>query len=301
MKFGHLDDVNSIDFNLPPDHPVTAKVLNKKPVKKAHVYPGLAEWGNEGFPGKIYPKGTKAKDYLKLYGELFTVVELNATGYRIPGVKQVEGWVNAVPKGFKFCPKVSQPISQVKPLGKDPKALQQFFDAMAAFGDHLGVVFLQLHPMFSAKRFDDLVNFFDLWDHTYPLHVELRHADWFSDPELLEKLFEEMKSRKVGTVITDTPGRRDVLHMAVTTTTAFIRFEGNELHRTDFTRIDDWCGRLKEWFDNGLHTAYFFPHTTTKALTPEMSNHFIAKMNKLLDLDLKPAKIITPKDGMLDL
>ena len=299
MKFGHLDDVNSIDFTLPPDHPVTAKVLKNKPVKKPHVYPGLAEWGNEGFPGKIYPKGTKAKDYLKLYGELFTVVELNATGYRIPGVKQVEGWVNAVPKGFKFCPKVSQPISQVKPLGKNRKALKQYFHVLETFGRFLGVAFLQLHPRFSPQRFDDLVNFFDLWDHTYPLHVELRHADWFSDEELLGRLFKEMKLRKIGTVITDTPGRRDVLHMALTTTTAFIRFEGNELHRTDFTRIDDWCHRLTEWIDHGLRTVYFFSHTTTKALTPEMSNHFIVNMNKLLDLRLKPAKIITPKDDKI--
>src|SRR2546423_14184096 len=116
---------------------------------------------------------------------------------------------------------------------------------MAAFWDHLGVVVLQLHPMFSSKRFDDLVYFFDLWDHTYPLHVELRHADWFSEPSMLENLFEEMRKKKVGTVITDTPGRRDVLHMGLTTPTAFIRFEGNELHRSDFTRIDAWCDRIK--------------------------------------------------------
>jgi len=292
MKFGHLDEVSTIDFSMPADHPVTMNVLNKKPVKIPKIFCGLAEWGNEGFPGKIYPRGAKSKDYLKLYGEQFICVELNATGYRIPSVKTVEGWTSVVPEGFKFCPKVSQPISQVKPLGKDRNALQQFFDAMAAFGDHLGVVFLQLHPMFSSKRYDDLVAFFDLWDHTYPLHVELRNPDWFSNPSLLENLFEEMRKRNVGTVITDTPGRRDVLHQGITTPTAFIRFEGNELHPTDFTRIDAWCDLLKHWIDRGLETIYFFPHTTTKALTPEMSNHFIERMNKLCGLDLKTARIL---------
>ncbi|HET6401987.1 MAG TPA: DUF72 domain-containing protein [Candidatus Kapabacteria bacterium] len=299
MKFGHLDEISQIDFSMPPDHPVTAKVLDKKPVKHPNIYSGLAEWGNEGFPGKIYPKGTKAKDFLKLYGEQFKIVELNATGYRIPSVKTVEGWISAVGKDFIFCPKVSQPISQVKPLGKDPRALQQFYDAMRAFGDHLGVVFLQLHPTFSPNRYDDLVNFFDTWDHTFPLHVELRHADWFSNPEVLNNLFEAMRKRKIGTVITDTPGRRDVLHMGLTMPTAFIRFEGNELHPTDFTRLDAWTEHIKLWLDRGLETIYFFPHTTTKALTPEMSNHFLTQMNKLYRLDLKLAKI--EEQGKLEL
>jgi uncharacterized protein YecE (DUF72 family) len=299
MKFGHLDEVSRIDFSLPPDHPITAKVLKGKPTKHPKIFSGLAEWGNEGFPGKIYPKSAKAKDYLKLYGEQFKIVELNATGYRIPSVKTVEGWIGAVGKDFIFCPKVSQPISQVKPLGRDKNALQQFYDAMRAFGDHLGTIFLQLHPTFSPNRYDDLVNFLGEWDPTFPLHVELRHADWFSNPEVLNNLFEEMRKLKIGTVITDTPGRRDVLHMGLTIPSAFIRFEGNELHRTDFTRIDAWANHLKHWIDRGLETIYFFPHTTTKALTPEMSNHFIAKMNTLCGLDLKPAKIIgDSKDGL---
>jgi uncharacterized protein YecE (DUF72 family) len=292
MKFGHLDEVSRIDFSLPPDHPITVKVLKGKPVKKPNIYSGLAEWGNEGFPGKIYPKSAKAKDYLKLYGELFRIVELNASGYRIPSVKTVEGWISAVPKDFIFCPKVSQPISQVKPLGRDKNALQQFYDAMRAFDDHLGTVFLQLHPTFSPNRYDDLVNFLDEWDSTFPLSVELRHADWFSNPEVLNNLFEEMRKRKIGTVITDTPGRRDVLHMGLTTPTTFIRFEGNELHPTDFTRIDAWAEHIKHWIDRGLETIYFFPHTTTKSLTPEMSNHFLTRMNKLCGMDLKMAKII---------
>ncbi|HEY3876002.1 MAG TPA: DUF72 domain-containing protein, partial [Candidatus Kapabacteria bacterium] len=126
MKFGHLDDVSGIDFTLPPDHPITEQVLDKKPVKDPNVYSGLAEWGNEGFPGKIYPPKTRQKDYLKLYGELFTCVELNATGYRVPTVKTVGGWVSAVPNDFIFCPKVSQPISITSPLGKNEKALKDF-------------------------------------------------------------------------------------------------------------------------------------------------------------------------------
>jgi len=303
MKFGHLDEIKDIDFSMPPDHPMTAEVLKGKPAssamrKQPKIFAGLPEWGNEGFPGKIYPKGTKPKDYLKFYGPQFNAVELNATGYRVPSVKTVEGWTSTVPKGFIFCPKISQPISQVKPLGKDPVALKQFCDAMHAFGDHLGTVFLQLHPLFAPQRFDDLVNFFDVWIDAsstkgapLPLHVELRHPGWFSYPDLLNRLFEEMRKRKIGPVSTDPAGRRDAMHQCLTTPTAFIRFDGNELHKTDFTRIDAWATHIKEWIDRGLQTVYFFCHTPTKSLTPEQSNYFLTRMNALCGLELKLAVI----------
>ncbi len=291
MKFGHLDEIGTIDFSMPPDHPMTANILKGKPAKQPRIFSGLPEWGNDGFPGKIYPKGTKPKEFLKYYAQQFSVIEQNMTLYRIPTRTMVEGWISVVPKGFLFCPKVSQPISQVKPLGRNSNALMEFSDAMHTFGDRLGTVFLQLHPTFSPQRFDDLVNFFDLWDSTLPLHVELRQADWFSDPELLNRLFEAMRERKIGTVITDTAGRRDALHMGLTTPTAFIRFDGNELHKTDFTRMDAWALRIKQWIDNGLQTVYFFLHTPTKSLTPEMSNYFLERMNALCGLHLKLATI----------
>jgi uncharacterized protein YecE (DUF72 family) len=301
MKFGHLDEISTINFSLPPDHPMTAKILKGKPAKAPKIFAGLPEWGNDGFPGKIYPKGTKPKDYLKFYAQQFNVIEQNMTLYRIPTKSMVEGWINVVPKGFLFCPKVSQPIVQVKPLGRNRAALTEFCDSMHTFGDHLGTVFLQLHPTFSPQRFDDLVNFFDLWDATLPLHVELRQPDWFSDPELLSKLFEEMRARKIGTVITDTAGRRDAIHQCLTTPTAFIRFDGNEHHKTDFTRMDEWALRIKSWIDNGLQTVYFFLHTPTKSLTPEMSNHFLTRMNELCGLDLKLAVIESGDDLKLEL
>jgi len=291
MKFGHLDEISGIDFSLPPDHLITSQVLKGKPAKQLRIYSGLPEWGNDGFPGKIYPKGTKAKDFLKFYAPQFNAIELNATGYRVPSVKQVEGWTSVVPEGFIFCPKISQPISQVKPLGRDKIALTQFCDAMHAFGGHLGTVFMQFHPNFAPQRLDDLLAFFDIWDATLPLHVELRHPGWFSDPELLNGLFEEMRERNIGTVITDTAGRRDAVHQCLTTPSAFIRFDGNELHKSDFTRIDEWTVRIKEWIDHGLESVYFFHHTPTKSLTPELSNHFLARMNALCGLKLKLAAI----------
>jgi hypothetical protein len=73
--------------------------------------------------------------------------------------------------------------------------------------------------------------------------------------------------------------------------TAIIRFNCNELHPTDFTRIDEWGAGIKQWIDRGLQTVYFFLHTPTKSLTPEMSNRFLERMNVMCGLDLKLAVI----------
>ncbi len=281
MKFGHLEDISSIDFSLPSDHSITAKVLSNKPARQVKVYAGCPVWADKGFMGRIYPKGTKAKDYLKVYATQFNAIELNATGYQIPTKEEVRAWTSVVPKGFVFCPKISQPISHVRPLAKDREALNRFCDAMHQFGKHLGTVFLQLHPSFAPARFDDLLNFFDIWDTSLPLHIELRHPDWFSDPKLQTKLFAEMRKRKIGTVITDTAGRRDAVHQGLTTRSAFIRFDGNDLHRTDLTRIDEWAAHIKNWIDHGLREVYFFPHTTAKYLNPELSNYFLMRINQL--------------------
>ncbi len=293
MRFGHLDDVSGVDFALPPDHAITASVLTGDSLSSPRIFAGLSEWGNGGFDGKIYPKGSKPKEYSKLYGAIFNCIELNAMGYRVPSVTTIQGWSRAVPVDFKFCPKVSQPIAQVKPLGCNKEALAKYYEDLQTFGYGLGTVFLQLHPNFSPERYEDLVSFLETWDHTYPLAVELRHGEWFSNSERLNELFEHMRRLNVGTVITDTSGRRDAVHMGLTTLTAYIRFVANDLHPTDFSRIEAWVERIASWFERGLETVYFFSHSPTKSLTPELSNYFLATINQRCGFDLKLAPIIS--------
>jgi len=292
MEFGRLDNVDRVKFTLPPDHPMTSEVLGKSANKKPQVFAGCPVWGDPKFVGRIYPKGTKAGDFLKVYSTKFNAIELNMTGYRIPTREAVEAWANTVAKGFVFSPKVSKQISNSNPLGKDDAALQRFCENVKALGNHLGPVFLQLAPHFSPIRLDQLYGFIERWDKTIPLHIELRHPDWFTGDTALNDLFSFMRKNKIGTVITDVTGRRDTLHQCLTTRTAFIRFDGHDLHPSDFKRLDEWAVRVKSWIDHGLEKVYFFVHTPKKYLNPELSNYFLGRMNALCGLDLKLAEII---------
>lgn len=290
MEFGRLESITGAALTLPVDHPMTAAVLGAKPAKRIpKIYIGCPVWADPGFVGSLYPKKTKSKDFLKLYAQQFNAVEMNKTGYKIPTVAEARNWADQVDDGFLFCPKVSQQIARAAPLGRDAAALERFYESMHSFGDNLGPVFLQVAPHFSPLKFDQLVAFITAWDKSIPLHIELRHPDWFAINAPLDDLFRVMKKYKIGTVITDVSGRRDVLHQCLTTRTAFVRFDGHDLHQMDFARLDEWAKRIKAWIDNGLQSLFFFLHTPQKHMNPYLANHLIRELNRVCGLSLKEA------------
>jgi uncharacterized protein YecE (DUF72 family) len=86
-------------------------------------------------------------------------------------------------------------------------------------------------------------------------------------------------------VITDTAGRFDVIHQRLTTKTAFIRFTANDLHPTDYQRLDKWILRVNNWTSNGLEHLYFFMHTPNKCLCPQLVQYFIQGLNTTTGLN----------------
>src|SRR5690606_38870043 len=98
--------------------------------------------------------------------------------------------------------------------------------------------------------------------------VEVRHKDWFKDIAARKDLFDMLHRLKKGAVITDAAGRRDCMHMELPVADTFIRFVGNGLHPTDYSRIDEWIERLDNWMKQGLQSAYFFLHQHDEKDTP---------------------------------
>ncbi len=301
MDFGKLSDLSQVDFTLPPDHPDTLPLLQQyKTNKKADVYVGLPVWVNKAWVGGIYPARMPEKESLFWYGKQFNTIELNSTHYHIPSATTVDRWRNAVPQGFRFCPKFPQLISHEAALRSTQGITAAFCEAIAGFEDKLGDSFLQLPPTFGPNQLKDLENFIQFIPETIPITIELRHPGWFVDNVASMDLFEVLEQYKVGTVLTDVAGRRDVLHMRLTTPSAMIRFVGNGLHPTDYTRIDDWVERLKIWFENGLQQLYFFVHEPDNTLAPELETYFVEKLNKACGFDLKlPKKFVQPVQGEL--
>ena len=80
-------------------------------------------------------------------------------------------------------------------------------------------------------------------------------------------------------IIVDTAGRRDILHMRLTTPNAFIRYVGANAE-SDYARLEDWLERLTQWKKEGLQNLYFFVHQNIEKASPLLSAHFIQKINE---------------------
>ncbi|MFE8424400.1 DUF72 domain-containing protein [Tenacibaculum sp. ZH5_bin.1] len=284
MKFGKVAQPELIDFTLPETHPKTIELLNSyEKSGKPNVYVGCAKWNKADLKG-FYPRGTK--DELEYYSKQFNSIELNATFYRQFPAEQFEKWKAKTPENFKFFPKLGQEISHWKRLQGVQDAVNVYLDNASHLQEKLGTIFLQLHANFGNKNFDRLQNFVVSWPKGIPLAIEVRHPDWFEDTMVFEEFTQLFEEHNIANVLVDTAGRRDMMHMRLTNNEAFVRYVGAN-HPSDYTRLDDWVVRLKEWNDLGLENIHFFIHQNLEVESPLLAAYFIKKLNKELGVDLK--------------
>lgn len=294
MEFGKVteEELKDIDFSLPKDPPETTEILQASKGKhKTKFYIGCAKWGRKDWIGKFYPEKTKEKDFLSYYAKLFDSIEFNAAAYKVPTKEQVQKWKSCVGKDFIFCPKFTQFITHIKRLKGVTNEVSQFLAAMSDFGENLGPFFLMPHPQMGLKRIEDIQNFIAELPKEVHMFLELRNDEYY-ESGYNKELYQFLKKHKQGTVITDSAGFRNYVHMHLTTPECFIRFVGNGLVPTDYSRIDDWVKRLKKWSDEGLKNCYFFMHQHEEVHSPELIKYFIEQMNKHAGTDIKTPQLL---------
>lgn len=294
MKFGQVPDPSGIDFSIPETPEFTLDLLNHyKNNEPLEVYVGCAKWNKTDLKG-FYPKGVK--DELVYYSGQFNSIELNATFYNSPTPQQVETWKEKTPAGFRFFPKIPQTISHFGRLLNTEEKVRDFVDATVLFEEKLGMAFLQMHDNYKPKDFKRLENFLHGFPKGYPLAVEVRNQEWFSDPLVSKDLYRLLEETGVANVLVDTAGRRDMMHMRLTTPVAFVRYVGAN-HSSDYTRLDEWIVTLKKWKEAGLQKLYFFIHQNVELESPLLAARFIQNLNRGLGTDLHiPERPVTPPD-----
>jgi uncharacterized protein YecE (DUF72 family) len=300
MKFGKLADISQVDFRLKEIPDSTKEVLKRAKNQRSQIYWGCTGWAMKEWIGKFYPTGAKQKDFLQHYSKQFNTIELNTTHYRIPDQHTIEKWYQESTPEFKFSPKIPQIISHSGDLGLGQVYTDQFCKSIVGLQEKLGCSFMQLPPHFSPEKLHLLTLFLQKFPtKEIPLAIEVRHPMWY-EPNHFEALIELLEKYAVNTVITDVAGRRDVLHLALTTPLAMLRFVGNGLHSTDYQRIDDWIAVFQQWLNNGLEELYFFSHQPDNILSPEMCVYFTNKLEERTGIKLeKKTKAI--EDGQMTL
>ena len=153
--------------------------------------------------------------------------------------------------------------------------MDAYLERIQEFGDQLG----PSHPQMGPKHITTLVSFLELLPKDLDVFVEFRHRDWF-EKENSDLVFPVLEKLKKGMVITDAAGRRDCVHMRLTSAEVFIRFVCNSLHPSDYARIDEWVGRIKKWHGEGLQRCYFFLHQHEELYSPELCKYLIEQLNE---------------------
>lgn len=292
MDFGKLRDLSGVDFNLPLAHSMTGQVLQKSiNTATPQCFIGPPIWANKQWVGKIYPYSAKEKDFLFHYTRQFNTIELNVTHYQIPNDMTVQRWREAASVGFRFCPKWPQEISHDRQLVGCELLSAAFTSAVLDLNEYLGVTFLQLGPYFEPRQLPVLIKFLKQLPPQFPIAIEFRHPEWFSNQQIWQETLQVLHELGVGTVMSDVAGRRDVLHLSLTNDTVVLRFVGNELHPTDFSRVDAWVQQLKKWYSQGLNMAYIFVHCGENLYAPELTKYWIEQLNLHCGLTLTPPRI----------
>jgi uncharacterized protein YecE (DUF72 family) len=250
---------------------------------------GCAVWAYKGWSGDFYPAPSRQADFLRLYSQRLTAVEVNATFYAVPNKETVRRWAADTPPGFAFCPKLPRDLTHRGLLQPSIPGALRFLELMQEFGDRLGPIFVQLPPQYGPELLHDLAKFLRAWpQETVPLAVEVRHSDWFREPhaQTLTALLEQLA---IGRVLLDTrpiyqglddpqvgnERRKPKLPLQPTVTAPFsvVRFISHPQRELNQSFLEEWRVRVDTWLRQGTR-IYFFVHCPIEEHSPGTARAF---------------------------
>lgn len=232
--------------------------------------------------GEFYPKETKtAEARLKYYASHFDTVEVDATYYAIPDIRNVMLWAQRTPENFIFHIKA---YGAMTGHGIDPQTLPRdifnqlsekdrsgkqiyikddyFFNLITKrFADNLyplknadklGVIVFQFPPWFQyqSQNLDYILKCRELMN-SLPVAVEFRHGSWLT-PGRVDSVLHFLRKNQLTHITADEPQYESLATIPflpdVTTDIAYFRFHGRNKR--------NW---LKKGIETSLRYDYSYP------------------------------------------
>jgi uncharacterized protein YecE (DUF72 family) len=204
---------------------------------------GCSGWSYVSWADPVY-HGAPSTEWLELYARRFDTVEVNATFYRLPTRKAVQGWADATPAGFVFAVKASRYLTHVKRLQDLGPGLDRFYDRLTPLASacKLGPVLWQLPANFRRddQRLGRALELLPAGRHCF----EFRHPSWF-----VEEVYELLREHDAALVIADHPSR-PFQSQTLTAGWTYVRFHhGHKGRRGNYspTELRAWGERLRSW------------------------------------------------------
>lgn len=151
-----------------------------------NLYVGTSGWAYPTWKPGFYPAEVPSRAFLHHYASVLTAVEVNYTFRTLPTRPQLEGWLAAIPPGFRFSFKAPQRITHFSRLRDCADHVEHFLAAIqsAREAEKLGPLLFQLPPNFAADP-ARLASFLQIsalqGDEAPRIAFEFRHPSWFCD------------------------------------------------------------------------------------------------------------------------
>jgi uncharacterized protein YecE (DUF72 family) len=138
---------------------------------------GTAGWTIPAQSAEAFPA---QGSHLQRYAQRFNAVEINSSFYRPHKPATYAKWAASVPPNFRFAVKMPREITHTRKLEDFALPLDRFLTEIAALGDKLGPLLVQLPPSLRCE-IDTAAQFFHELRARFAGGVvfEPRHPSWF--------------------------------------------------------------------------------------------------------------------------
>jgi uncharacterized protein YecE (DUF72 family) len=228
----------------------------------AKLYIATSGYSYKGWHERFYPEDLAQKDLLPFYADHFPCVEINNSFYKIPTQKAVRHWIEQVPRGFKFCFKISRYVSHQKRLKDSASPLHRLMASISLADKNKGPLLLQLPPRMKPEfgRLDEvLANVKKAAGASrWQVAVECRDDAWYEGDDLQRLL----KRHRAALVMHDKPEGR-MMEDWDTARFVYMRFHGPKGDyggRYTTARLKKAAALLAEALRNGKSVYAFMNH-----------------------------------------
>ncbi len=287
---------------------------------QSHYHLGLPAWAFPGWQGQYFDDRPAV---LGSYASVFNTVEGNTTFYRVPDRKSVDSWARALAgSDFRFCFKLPQQITHERHMARGAAGatgvLEEFLSAIEPLGDHVGPLLVQFPASADISRLEHMEPVFDRIAHHHRAVIEVRHPEFFTEPERLEPVLARygfgrviLDSRPLYQGDTSHPEVQEALHEKPDVPVLPKAYNGVTLIRlilhpdpagNDYW-LNGWAGRVSRMLKQGL-SVWMMVHCPNNQHCPPMARDFHERLrSEVAALGLPPIPALpawpVPQQGSL--
>lgn len=162
---------------------------------------------------------------------------------------------------------------------------------MSFLREKLKMPFLQMHDDL-CQRLDRVATFAENWTYDVPLAMKFVIPVGTTDAAVSSKLYDLLEPHGITNVLVDTAGRRDLMHMRLTTHSVYTLGRHKRTEIRSLRDLNNAVGRISQWKKAGLQKLFFFVHQNAEQESPALTAHFIKRLNKTIGTKLPIPKTL---------